>query len=49
MPSELYLKFLGPYLKYSCGYWPDEKTTLNQSETIMLDMYCNRANIHEGN
>ncbi len=30
--SELYLLMLGPNLKYSCGLWPSEKTTLAESE-----------------
>ena len=45
VPSEFYLKQLGPCLKYSCGYWPSESTTLEESETIMLDMYCQRAGL----
>ena len=45
VPSEFYLKQLGPCLKYSCGYWPNENTTLEESETIMLDMYCKRAGL----
>ena len=48
VPSEFYLKVLGPYLKYSCGYWPTEQTTLDQSEVEMLKMYCQRADIKNG-
>lgn len=48
VPSEFYLKQLGPCLKYSCGYWPNENTTLEESETIMLDMYCKRAGLANG-
>ena len=36
VPSEFYLKQLGPCLKYSCGYWPNENTTLEESETIIV-------------
>ncbi len=32
VPSELFLLMLGPRLKYSCGLWPSEKTTLAESE-----------------
>ena len=39
---------LGPKLKYSCGYWPDSATTLEESEVHMLDMYCERAGIVDG-
>ena len=35
VPSEFYLKQLGPCLKYSCGYWPNENTTLEESETLL--------------
>lgn len=48
VPSEFYLKVLGPYLKYSCGYWPSNDTTLEQSEVEMLKMYCQRADLQDG-
>ena len=48
VPAELYVKFLGPYLKYSCGFWPEESTTLEDSETLMLEMYCQRAQLQDG-
>ena len=48
VPSEFYLKVLGPFLKYSCGFWPKSDTTLEQSEVEMLEMYCQRANLNEG-
>ena len=43
VPDEFYHAVLGPYLKYSSGFWKDEKTTLAESEIYMLDMYIERA------
>ena len=43
MPDEFYYAVLGPYLKYSSGFWKDENTTLAESEIYMLDMYIERA------
>ena len=48
VPSEFYVKVLGPYLKYSCGLWTKEDTTLEQSEVDMLKLYCERADLKEG-
>jgi len=36
---------LGPWLKYSSGYWPHEDTTLEQSEEAMLELVCTRAEL----
>lgn len=48
VPDEFFQLMLGPKLKYSCGYWLDPNTTLEESEVIMLDMYCERAGIVDG-
>ncbi|WP_372794007.1 cyclopropane-fatty-acyl-phospholipid synthase family protein [Pontiella sp.] len=48
VPSELFQLFLGPHLKYSCGYWPEAETTLPQSEEHMLELTCRRAGIADG-
>ena len=48
VPSNFYLKVLGPYLKYSCGLWPNNDTTLEQSEIEMLKLYCERADLKGG-
>jgi len=45
VPSELYKVMLGPWLKYSSGYWPTENTTLEESEEAMLDLVCERAEL----
>ncbi|MEK7485296.1 MAG: cyclopropane-fatty-acyl-phospholipid synthase family protein [Planctomycetota bacterium] len=48
VPAEFYQYCLGNRFKYSCGYWPTPETTLDQSEEIMLDLYCQRAQIEDG-
>lgn len=48
VPDEFYYAVLGPYLKYSSGFWKDETTTLAESEIHMLDMYIERAGV-DGN
>ena len=48
VPDEFYQIVLGPFLKYSSGYWPSESTTLAESEVAMLELYCERAEIEDG-
>lgn len=48
VPPVFFEKVLGENLKYSSGYWSDKKTTLDQSEEIMLAMTCNRAELKDG-
>ena len=48
VPSAFYQVVLGPRLKYSCGLWPSPSTTFEQSEVLMLDLYCERAGIEDG-
>ncbi len=48
VPDEFYRLVLGPHLKYSSGYWPDNADSLAQSETAMLDLTCQRAAIEDG-
>lgn len=45
IPAEFYQIVLGPQLKYSCGFWPEEATTLAESEEHMLRLYCQRAQV----
>lgn len=47
-PTTLFLNMLGPRLKYSAGYWEDEAATLAESETAMLSLTCERAEIADG-
>lgn len=48
IPEEYYKIVLGPHLKYSSGYWATPETTLEESEIAMLEMYCERAEIVDG-
>lgn len=48
VPDEFYRLVLGPCLKYSSGYWPKANTTLAESETHMLELYCERAGLQDG-
>jgi len=48
VPAELFRAFMGPHLKYSCGYWPTQTTTLSESEEAMLELTCQRAGLEDG-
>jgi cyclopropane-fatty-acyl-phospholipid synthase len=48
VPDAFYQLVLGPALKYSSGYWPTSKTTLEESEVAMLELYCERAGLKDG-
>ena len=45
VPAAVYETMLGPWLKYSSGFWPNENTTLEESEEAMLNMMCERAEL----
>lgn len=48
VPTEFFQLVLGPRMKYSSGYWPDDSTTFPESEEIMLDLTCRRALLEDG-
>ncbi len=48
VPADFYRMTLGPHLKYSCAFWPEGIDTLAQAEEAMLDLYCRRARIKDG-
>jgi cyclopropane-fatty-acyl-phospholipid synthase len=48
VPSDLFETFMGPRLKYSCGWWPSGDTTLAESEATMLAVTCERAGLKDG-
>lgn len=48
VPAAFYEKVLGDNLKYSCGYWPEDTTSFNESEAAMLKLSCERAGIVDG-
>ncbi|KAL1921235.1 uncharacterized protein VTP21DRAFT_10951 [Calcarisporiella thermophila] len=39
---------LGERMKYSCCYFPKGVTSLNEAENLMLDLYCQRAQVEDG-
>jgi cyclopropane-fatty-acyl-phospholipid synthase len=48
VPSEFFRAVLGKRLKYSCCYWPNGNTTLNEAEDAMLRLTCERARLEDG-
>lgn len=48
VPVEFFERMLGPRLKYSCCYYPNESATLAEAEDAMLDLTCRRAEIEDG-
>jgi cyclopropane-fatty-acyl-phospholipid synthase len=48
VPAAFYDYSLGPCKKYSSGIWPTAKTTFEESEIAMLDLYCERAQLEDG-
>jgi cyclopropane-fatty-acyl-phospholipid synthase len=47
-PAAFFGAWLGPRMKYSCGYWESGSTTLAESETAMLELVCARAGLADG-
>ncbi|KAK7097765.1 uncharacterized protein [Littorina saxatilis] len=48
VPTEFFLTVLGKRLKYSCCYWPEGVTTLDQAEDASLQKYCDMARLEDG-
>lgn len=48
VPTEFFRLVLGPRMKYSSGFWPEEATTFAQSEEAMLELSCRRAELADG-
>ncbi|WP_442508445.1 SAM-dependent methyltransferase [Novipirellula sp. SH528] len=48
VPAAFFELVLGARLKYSCGWWADATTTLDESEEAMLRLTCQRAGIEDG-
>jgi cyclopropane-fatty-acyl-phospholipid synthase len=48
VPSEFFRAVLGKRLKYSCCYWPNGNTTLDEAEETMLRLTCERARLEDG-
>ncbi len=48
VPAAFYQHVLGPHLKYSSGWWGPGVTTLAEAERAMLELYCERAQLEDG-
>lgn len=48
VPTSFYKLVLGPRMKYSCGLWSSSSTSFPDSETEMLELYCQRAELEDG-
>ena len=48
VPTEFFHLVLGERLKYSCCYWPEAVTSLDQAEESMLRLTCERARLQDG-
>lgn len=48
VPPEFFHTVLGARLKYSCCYWPDGITTLDEAEEASLNVTCERAQLEDG-
>lgn len=48
VPTAFFELILGPYLKYSCCWYDSRVASLAQAEVAMLKLYCQRANIKNG-
>ena len=48
VPAEFYLMSLGPNLKYSSAYWPENVKTLADAETAALHETCLHADLKDG-
>ncbi|CAN6588703.1 unnamed protein product [Malus baccata var. baccata] len=48
VPTSFFKMVLGKNLKYSCCYFNDESSTLEDAEKAMLELYCERSQIRDG-
>ena len=48
VPAGFFEAMLGRRLKYSCGYYDSDNTTLDAAETVMLDQTVRRAGLIDG-
>ncbi|KAJ3691988.1 hypothetical protein LUZ60_012338 [Juncus effusus] len=49
LPTSFFELVLGKNLKYSCCYFKEKSSDLEESEIEMLDLYCERCQIKDGN
>ncbi|KNZ72767.1 Cyclopropane-fatty-acyl-phospholipid synthase [Termitomyces sp. J132] len=48
VPTKFILSTLGPYAKYSSCLYPTGKETLAQAEVAMMESYCEKAQLKDG-
>jgi cyclopropane-fatty-acyl-phospholipid synthase len=48
LPAEFFSTVLGSHLKYSCCYWPQGVSDLDEAEQEALRMTCERAQLADG-
>ncbi|GJN38693.1 hypothetical protein PR202_gb27758 [Eleusine coracana subsp. coracana] len=48
LPTKFFKLVLGRNLKYSSCYFPDDSSTLEDAEVAMMELYCERAKIQDG-
>lgn len=48
LPTEFFQAVLGKRLKYSASYFPTKTTTLDEAEELALQLYCERAQLKNG-
>ncbi|QDT27764.1 Cyclopropane-fatty-acyl-phospholipid synthase [Gimesia panareensis] len=48
VPAAFYEQVLGARRKYSCCYWPEGVTTLDDAETAALEETCRHAGLEDG-
>lgn len=48
VPAEFFATMLGPRRKYSCCYFPEDRSTLAEAEEASLAITCERAELADG-
>ncbi|KAH7523850.1 (S)-coclaurine N-methyltransferase [Ziziphus jujuba] len=48
LPTSFFKLVLGKNLKYSCCYFEEKSSTLEDAEKAMMELYCERAQIKDG-
>ncbi|TYJ32546.1 hypothetical protein E1A91_A05G042900v1 [Gossypium mustelinum] len=48
LPTSFFKLVLGKNFKYSCCYFSDESKTLEDAEEAMLELYCERSQLKDG-
>ncbi|XP_059274849.1 (S)-coclaurine N-methyltransferase-like [Lycium ferocissimum] len=48
LPTSFFKIVLGKHLKYSCCYFQDKSSTLEDAEKAMMELYCERSQLKDG-